>query len=102
MAGEWLVGGVEAKGFAYVFVLLGLERWCARWGAAVLLFGAASAFHVVSAVGPSWRRASFGSPARTARRLRRLILPLAGGLLLALPGLWPALALTARRRSRKS
>src|SRR5207244_3162725 len=25
MAGEWLIGGVEAKGFAYVFVLLGLE-----------------------------------------------------------------------------
>ncbi|HEX3727930.1 MAG TPA: hypothetical protein VHV08_16880, partial [Pirellulales bacterium] len=48
MAGEWLIGGVEAKGFAYVLVLLGLEslvrgRWTAMW----LLFGAASSFHVI-------------------------------------------------------
>ncbi len=48
MAGEWLIGGVEAKGFAYVLVFLGLEailrnRWRGPW----LLLGGASAFHVL-------------------------------------------------------
>ena len=48
MAGEWIIGGVEAKGFAYVFVLLGLEALVRdRWGPALVLFGAASAFHVI-------------------------------------------------------
>ena len=36
MAGEWVIGGVEAKGFAYVLVFLGLEalvrkRWNRMW-----------------------------------------------------------------------
>ncbi len=36
MAGEWIIGGFEAKGLAYVFVLLGLEavarnRWSWVW-----------------------------------------------------------------------
>src|SRR5262249_51621135 len=48
MAGEWLIGGGEAKGFAYVLVLLGLEslvrgRWTRTW----LLLGAACSFHVL-------------------------------------------------------
>lgn len=48
MAGEWVVGGVEAKGFAYVLVLLGLEALVRnRWNRMWLLFGAASAFHVL-------------------------------------------------------
>ena len=47
-AGEWAVGGVEAKCFAYGFVLLGLAAiargdWRTPW----LWFGAASAFHVL-------------------------------------------------------
>ncbi|MEX2114039.1 MAG: DUF6798 domain-containing protein [Pirellulales bacterium] len=95
MAGEWLVGGVEAKGFAYVFVLLGLEALVrSRWGPALLLFGAASAFHVVIGgwavvgAGVVWLASSDRPP------LARLVLPLAGGLALALPGLWPALALS--------
>jgi hypothetical protein len=95
MAGEWLIGGVEAKGFAYVFVMLGLEALVrARWGTAVVLLGAASAFHVVIggwsvvAAGVVWLASSDRPP------LTRLFLPLAGGLLLALPGLVPALMLT--------
>ncbi len=33
MAGEWVVGGVEAKSFAYVLVILGLEALVRnRWG----------------------------------------------------------------------
>ena len=48
MAGEWIIGGVEAKGFAYVLVFLGLEailrnRRRRTW----LLLGGASAFHVL-------------------------------------------------------
>jgi hypothetical protein len=95
MAGEWIIGGIEAKGFAYVFVLLGLESLIrARWRRALLLLGAASAFHViiggwsVVAAGMAW----LASPDRPP--LRKLILPLAGGLLVALAGLLPALALT--------
>ena len=48
MAGEWVVGGVEAKGIAYVFVFLGLESLVRnRWNRALLLFGAGAAFHVL-------------------------------------------------------
>jgi hypothetical protein len=48
MAGEWIIGGFEAKGFAYVFLLLGLEALVKnRWNRAWLLFGAGSAFHPV-------------------------------------------------------
>ncbi len=95
MAGEWVIGGVEAKGFAYALVFFGLEQLLHdRWGRALLLFGAASAMHVI--VG-GWAVVAtmvvwLASPDRPP--LSRLVLPLAGGLLLALPGLLPALALT--------
>ena len=96
MAGEWLIGGVEAKGFAYVFVLLGLERLVrGRWGPSILLLGAASALHVVVGgwsvvcAGVVWLASADRPP------IGRLVLPLVGGLLLALPGLVPALALGA-------
>ena len=66
MAGEWVVGGVEAKGFAYVLVLLGLESLVrGRWNLAWLLVGAASAFHVLVggwsavAVGLTWGLSQF-------------------------------------------
>ena len=46
MAGEWFIGGIEAKDFAYVFMLLGLEVLVtSRWNRAWLLFGAAAGFH---------------------------------------------------------
>ena len=37
MAGEWVVGGVEAKGFAFALVFFALEsgvreRWRTAWG----------------------------------------------------------------------
>ena len=48
MAGEWVIGGVEAKGFAFVLVFLALEALGRnRWNFVWLLLGAASAFHVL-------------------------------------------------------
>lgn len=48
MAGEWVVGGVEAKGFAFVLVFVGMERMvCRRWNATWIAFGAAAMFHVL-------------------------------------------------------
>ncbi len=99
MAGEWVVGGVEAKGFAYVLVLLGLESLVrASWGRALVLFGAASAFHVivggwaVVATAITWLATKDRPP------LRQLFLPAMVGGLLSLAGLWPAWELTMGRR----
>jgi len=95
LAGEWAVGGVEAKVFAYAFLLCGLrdlvlDRWRAVW----LWLGAAAAFHVlvggwaVIAAGFAWLRAARRPP------LRVIVPPLIGGGVLALPGLLPAAWLT--------
>jgi len=96
MAGEWIVGGVEAKGFAYALVFLGLAALVAdRWNAALALFGAASAFHVlvggwsVVAAGIGWLVLPGNRP-----RLASLLPGLVIGFCLALPGLIPAVLLT--------
>ncbi len=98
LAGEWVVGGAEAKGFAYVFVLLSLACLVrARWNAAWLAVGAASAFHVLVGgwtgvcLGVAWLADRSGERPRLSSMLPGLI----GGVLLSLPGLWPALQLTA-------
>lgn len=96
MAGEWVVGGVEAKGFAYVLVLLGLEALVrGRWKRVWLLLGAASAFHVlvggwaVVAAGIAWLLSGNDRPA-----LKTMFPALVGGFLLSLPGLLPSIGLT--------
>jgi hypothetical protein len=49
LAGEWVVGGIEAKVPAYGFVLMGLaELVDRRWHRVWPLLGLASAFHVLS------------------------------------------------------
>jgi hypothetical protein len=104
MAGEWVIGGVEAKGFAYVLVFLGLEALVRnRWNRALLLIGAATAFHVLAggwvavAVGLAWlwlkrprhTACGFAQPPP----LHSLYPGIVGGLLLALPGIIPSLML---------
>ncbi|MGW8257111.1 MAG: DUF6798 domain-containing protein, partial [Thermoguttaceae bacterium] len=95
MAGEWVIGGVEVKGFAYVFVFLGLEALLRnRWNRAWILFGVASGLHVL--VG-GWTTVAGGLAwlmlPGTRPSLRRMWPGLLVGLLLALPGLIPALLL---------
>ena len=96
MAGEWIIGGVEAKGFAYVLVFLGLEAILRnRWRRAWLLLGGASAFHVL--VG-GWSAVAAGlvwllSP-RDRLPLRSLWPWLLGGLTLSMFGVIPALRLS--------
>jgi hypothetical protein len=96
LAGEWVVGGVEAKGFAYVLVFLGLDALLrGRWNRVWILLGAASAFHVL--VG-GWSVLLAGwvwivSPSERPP-LRAMVPGLAVGLVLALPGLIPGLLLT--------
>ncbi|MGB7342765.1 MAG: DUF6798 domain-containing protein [Pirellulaceae bacterium] len=49
LAGEWVVGGIEAKVPAYGFVLLALSAMVdRRWNRVWILLGVASAFHVLS------------------------------------------------------
>jgi len=48
LAGEWVLGGVEAKCFAYVFVLVALRELVdGRWNRVWVSLGVASAFHVL-------------------------------------------------------
>ncbi len=115
MAGEWVVGGAEAKGFSFVLVFLALEAMVeGYWNRMWLLLGVASAFHILVggwaavAAGTVWmlRDRTFSpgtcagsSPAASDPAKRQLcctghascwIAPLLG-FLLALPGLVPAL-----------
>jgi hypothetical protein len=95
MAGEWIIGGVEAKGFAFVLVFLGLESLVRdRWNRAWLCFGAAGLFHVLVggwsaiAAGLVWVFLGKNRPA-----IGSMWAGLLGGLLLAAPSLIGALSL---------
>ncbi len=96
MAGEWVIGGVEAKCVAYAFVFFGLaELHAGRWNRVWLWLGAASAFHVLVG-GWSVLAAMFAwLVAPSPRASFRSMLPwlMLGGIL-SLPGLLPSLALT--------
>jgi hypothetical protein len=96
LAGEWVIGGFEAKCFAYGFVLLALRELVdGRWNRLWLLLGAATSFHPL--VG-GWSAIVCGGiwlgDGRREMPLRSMVWGLAGGLLLTLPGLLPALSLT--------
>lgn len=96
LAGEWVVGGVEAKGPAYALVFFALgELARGRWTPTWLLLGAATAFHALVggwslvAAGIVWLAAGANRP-----RLSVTIRDCALAALLAAPGVVPALALT--------
>jgi hypothetical protein len=97
LAGEWVVGGIEAKVPAYALILLALsEMICRRWARVWILMGAASAFHVLSggwaviAAAITWWFTERGR--EDGQRLFTLPLFLGGAI--ALFGLLPAIGLT--------
>ncbi|MDR1480244.1 MAG: hypothetical protein LBJ00_15010 [Planctomycetaceae bacterium] len=90
MAGEWIIGGVEGKSFAFPFVLFGLaELVRGRWGRVWLFLGAASAFHVL--VG-GWSVIAVIIVHLFCRRKPDYHFMILGGLI-ALPGVIPCLLL---------
>lgn len=96
MAGEWIVGGCEAKCVAYALVFSALADLVAgRWNRGLVQLGGATAFHVL--VG-GWSFIAAGVVWLTADRhrptLREWLPGLIGGAVLSLPGLIPALALS--------
>lgn len=95
-AGEWVVGGIEAKCIAYGFFLLGMAALArGDWRRPWIWFGAASAFHVL--VGAWAVLTALGvwitEPRSTRASLRTLMPGLVAGGLLSLVGLVPSLAL---------
>ena len=97
LAGEWVVGGIEAKVPAYGFVLLALASLVQRrWNQVWIFLGFASAFHVLSggwsviAAMIAWWFTERGQ--KDACRLFTPALLLGGAI--SLFGLIPAVALT--------
>ncbi len=93
-AGEWMIGGCEAKVFAWAGVLwaageIARDRWAAAWVA----LGAATAVHPL--VGGWGMIALVIERLVFARRLSMPVVPLVVGVALAMIGLWPALMLSA-------
>ena len=95
LAGEWMIGGIEAKGFAYFFLCLAMadlvrERMRTVW----IWLGLASAFHVLVG-GWSVIMTLLVITFRPDRKVSLLqMLPFSiGGLLIALLGIVPALSL---------
>lgn len=95
MAGEWVIGGLEAKSLAYgiVFFALAAILKC-RWNLAWILLGAATAMHVLAG---GWAAvcAAYVWWREPQRPLLTTMLPgLLIGAAVALAGLVPAVALT--------
>ena len=95
MAGEWVVGGVEAKGWAYALVFFALGSLLRQqWNAAWILLGLATAFHPLVggwsmlAAGCTWLSCPHSRPPVT-----KMLPAICAALILALPGLIPALLL---------
>lgn len=99
LAGEWLIGGVEAKGFAWPFVFLGIASAVqGRWPMVWPLLGIASSFHIL--VG-GWAVIACLIAWQSRRRIdglswQELAVWLVIGGLCSLPGLIPALQLTSQ------
>lgn len=98
LAGEWVIGGVEAKVFAYGFVLMGMseianEKWNRSW----VYFGIASSFHVL--VGGWAVVAALIASRIVDKSMRPPLLKMLPGLViggfLSLPGLVPTLLMSS-------
>lgn len=98
LAGEWLIGGIEAKGFAYPLVFYGIAQAIeGRWWQVWPVLGIASAFHIL--VG-GWAVVAclFAWYLRREEEeldFKELGFWLIVGGVLALPGLIPAVQLTS-------
>ncbi len=96
MAGEWIVGGFEAKGVAYALLLISAERWVrGKWNTALAAMGAATAMHVL--VG-GWGLVALAIAwllDRSRPRVWEMLPGLAVAGLLAMLGVIPGLQLSA-------
>ncbi|QDU59653.1 hypothetical protein Pan216_04840 [Planctomycetes bacterium Pan216] len=95
MAGEWVIGGAESKGFAWAFVFWGLANAVrGRWSVAVVWLGLATALHVL--VG-GWAALVLAAVwilvGRRDESWKSLLVGGLVGLVLASAGLIPALML---------
>ncbi|MCE9548317.1 MAG: hypothetical protein K8T25_22820 [Planctomycetia bacterium] len=97
MAGEWIVGGFEAKGLAYVAVFLALEAVALnRWNRAWVLLGLATLLHVLVggwsllAAGVAWL---FSGRDADRPSIRAMLPGLIVGCLIATPSVLSALKL---------
>ena len=95
MAGEWVVGGLEAKGIAYALVFFALAAFVRRrWNRACMAIGAATAFHVLvggwTAVATA---AAWVAIDRRVGNFRRLVVSLLIAATFAACGVIPALLL---------
>jgi hypothetical protein len=121
LSGEWLIGGVEAKGFAYAALLLAVAAACNEsWIEAGIETGVAISFHPVVGAWGAGALAAAQIAAWASKRVRstseeaggsndqisdgagspsrgRQLLAAALCILFALPGLVPAMALLADR-----
>lgn len=109
LAGEWVVGGIEAKVPAYGLVLIGFSDIVRRkWAPAWVWLGAASAFHVLTggwavvAATVAFVVTERWHPAAGESRVKFFTPGLVAGGLLALFGLIPALRLTLGATSEAS
>jgi hypothetical protein len=98
MAGEWAVGGVESKGFAYALVFAALAALVrGRWNLGWLLLGAATAIHALvggwafMAAGIAW---CWLSDDTERPRWIPMLPAMIVAALLALVGIWPALQMS--------
>lgn len=109
LAGEWVVGGIEAKVPAYGLVLFGLSELLRRnWNGVWLYFGSAAAFHVLTG---GWSVVAGGIAFVYLERIRprnrdtpqRFLTPalFAGGAI-SLVGLLPAAAMSAGATSAEA
>jgi hypothetical protein len=95
-AGEWVVGGFEAKGIAYACVFFALAAATReRWNVAAVMLGLATAMHAL--VG-GWAALAVGfaalalGPSRP--RIRATLPGLIASVTLAMCGIWPAVQLS--------